>query len=288
MVGAAYKQEARNAADSAGKEHCADNDFFNVDAYVSCGIFAFAHDLDFISVLAVTKIDENRGGEHSNNYDIDEIIVPADGGEPSGLGGAVDNTDLTGALWHGPDVCEERNYLNGNVVHHKGEQRFVGVPFCAEHRRDKSPNCARHDGSNNHNGEEQQGGQLIAEKNHAACGGKSTDKHLTLRAGVPKAHFKSGRYRKGDAEQNCYILEKRPNAARSSKGTVDHSCINAQGVFAGEQNGDKCAYKQCSRNRTDSDKPRFPPHHGGTLYNMEQGLVLCLFLIIHLLHLCLI
>jgi len=81
-------------------------------------------------VPAVTKIDENRSGEHSNNYDIDKIIVPADGGKPACLGGAVDNTDLTGALWHGPDVCEERNYLNGNVVHHRelaGGRGFTAI-----------------------------------------------------------------------------------------------------------------------------------------------------------------
>ena len=237
-------------------------------------------------MLAVTKIDINGNSKNGNNYDIQKIFMPADGGKPTCFSGTVDYSDLTGTLGNGPDVSKEGNNLNGNIVHHKCEQCFIGVPLCTEHGGNKSPDCACGNGSNYHNGKEQQGRKLIAEKNHTACGSKTAYKNLTFCSCVPKAHFKCGSYRKGNAKKNCDVLEKTPYTAGSSKGTVYHCGVYSQWILSGQKNGNNGTDDKRRSNRTDSDKPGFPPNHGGTLYYMKQRLVLCCSGIIHLFHLC--
>ena len=78
--------------------------------------------------------------------------------------------------------------LNGNVVHHKCKQRFIGFPLCFEDSRYRRPDHTGEHGAKRHNYHKHPFRHFAAERKHTDGGRKTTDKHLTLGADIPELH----------------------------------------------------------------------------------------------------
>ena len=206
LISAADDQEARQAAERAGEDHGADDDLANVNAGVTRGIFAFADDRDFIALLGVTQIAIHRDRQHDNDNQIDGVALSHDLRKPSSLALHIQLAQ-TGSL-AAPDVDATGDELNGDIIHHQGEQRFVGRKSGFKPCGDKSP-----DGSGKNAGDEHRGIQhpvwhFAAVVDHDCGGGQRAHQHLTFCARVPEAHFESWSERNADEQQRSEIAHR--------------------------------------------------------------------------------
>ena len=132
MVRTGSEQQTHEAAYRAGEHHGADDDPFHFDACIAGSSLAFTHHGDLIAVLAVIEVDVHEHGEHRHHKDHQQVFLTADHRQPASLRALVDDADLTGTLGDLPHDDEEGRKLGGDVVHHQGEQRFIGVPLGLE------------------------------------------------------------------------------------------------------------------------------------------------------------
>ena len=195
MADAGGQDISHQAADSAGEHHGADDHTIHLDAGVAGGALALAHHGDLVAVLAVGKVHVHHAGQQSHHQNGEQLCLPADAGQPAGLGSLVDNADLTGALGHLPDNDKVGGQLHGDIVHHQGEQRLVGVPFGLEEGGQEAPYGAGQQRSRQRDDDQQEIGDLAAQQDHAGGGGQAADQGLPLGADVPEAHLECGRYR---------------------------------------------------------------------------------------------
>ena len=93
-------------------------------------------------MLAVVQINVHQDSQDSNNENNEQIFLPADDRQPSGLGVLIDDADFSGALRNLPHDDKESGKLRGDIVHHQSEQCFVCVPLGLEERREKTPDTA--------------------------------------------------------------------------------------------------------------------------------------------------
>ena len=117
----------------------------------------------------------------------------------------VDNTDLAGTFGHFPDNNEVGGQLHGDVVHHQGEQCFVGVPLGLEEGGQEAPQSAGQQGGDQGNDDQCRVGQLILQRNHAGGGGLTADQGLTFGTNVPETHFESRGHSQRQTQQDSHI-----------------------------------------------------------------------------------
>ena len=216
--GAADQQQTGQAADSAGKSHGADDDLFDIDADVMGGIFAFAHNGDLIAVLAVPQIDVHGDADDGDDKDIEQILDAENFREPA-VGEQIGADNIgAGLIRHLEEVFHQ---LDGDIVHHKGEEGLIGVPVGLKEGRDNAPDNAGEDGGNCHDEDEQTIGHFAAQHQHAYRGGKAADEHLAFGAGIPEAHAEGRGDRQRDAQQNGDIMQGDQHTAGAERAVED-------------------------------------------------------------------
>ena len=186
---------SHQAADRAGEYHGADDHAIHLDTGIAGGALALANDGDLITVLAVCEIDIHHAGQQGDHQNGEQLCLSADAGQPAGLGSLVDDADLTGAFGHLPYDDKVGGQLHGDVVHHQGEQRLVGVPSGLEEGGQEAPYGAGQQRGRQRDDDQQEIGDLAAQQDHAGGGGQAADQGLPLGADVPEAHLECGRYR---------------------------------------------------------------------------------------------
>ena len=220
-------------------------------------------------MLGVVEVDIHAHGQQGHHQDVQQVFLPADLGQPAGLGGLVDDADLARALGDLPDDDEEGHQLRCHVVHHQGEQRLVGIPLGLEDGGDHAPDGAGGHTGEDHDGDEQVVWQLVAQQDHAGRGGKTAHQHLALAADVPKAHFERRRHSDGHAQQNGQILKEDPGLSGGAESALKNGDVDADGVLAGEEHGDDGAHHQCQQDGCAPDAPGRIPGQGFSLGDME-------------------
>ena len=233
------------------------------------GVFAFADDGDLIAVLAVPQIDVHTDGDKGDDEDIEQILDAEKLGEPA-AGKQVGPDDIgAGLIRHLEEVFHK---LNGNIVHHQGEQRFVGVPVCLEKRRNNTPDDAGKDCRDRHNENEQAIGDLASQHQHAHGGGQTANEHLALGAGIPEAHAECRCNRQRNAEQNGDIVQGDQHTA-GAECTVENSSIDGKGVIAGEDKGDHAAHDECQQDCRRANENGAPQRNLIPAGNIDKRLV---------------
>ena len=219
-------------------------------------------------MLAVAQIDVHKAGHQGHNKDGQQEII-ANGGQPTGPGILVDNTDFTGTLGNLPNNDEVGGELHGDVVHHQGEQGLIGVPLGLEEGGQEAPNGTGHQRSDERNHDQQRRGNLVTQQDHAAGGGQAADHRLTLGADVPKAHLEGGGHGQGDTQQNGHITEGHADAAGGAECAGENGGIHAEGIFAGEDRGDQATENQRQQQNTAADQKRLGQRQCITLRNLK-------------------
>ena len=189
-------------------------------------------------MLAVIKIDVHEHGEHRHHKDHQQVFLTADHRQPASLRALVDDADLTGALGDLPHDDEEGRKLGGDIVHHQGEQRFIGVPLGLEEGGEEAPESARSQCRGQRDQDQHCVGELVSQTDHAGSRGQTANEHLTLGADVPKAHFEGGRHRQRNTQQDRQILEGDPGLSGGAEGTFEDRGKNIDRIFAGQQHSD--------------------------------------------------
>ena len=121
VVGSADKQKACNTANRTGEDHSTDNNLFNVDTNVTCGVLAFTYNGYLVALLAVLEVNVHNKAKEKYDDNVKEILITANGGEPTDEAALIDDTDGTGSLGHFPFYNEKGHQLDRNVVHHQGK-----------------------------------------------------------------------------------------------------------------------------------------------------------------------
>ena len=86
MIGSRNRQEAGKSAKAARHHHGSDNNLFNIYADVSCGVFTFSHNSDFIAVFAEFKVYKHNDGDNHNNENVEEIFLSeTEGSQPASV-----------------------------------------------------------------------------------------------------------------------------------------------------------------------------------------------------------
>ena len=202
MRRAAHNQKPRNAANGTGENHRADNDAFDVDTDIFCGVLALAHHRDFIPVLAVLQIYIQDPRQYCHHNDVQQILHAKQ----------VRDAGAKQFRTHGIGTGLVRNFqkilnqLHGNIVHHQSEQGLVGVPVCLEKCRDEAPCGAGNHCRRQHQKHQHRRGHLIVKIQHHNCRGKTAHQGLPLGAGIPETHPERGGHGKRNAKQNRNIM----------------------------------------------------------------------------------
>ena len=153
-------------------------------------------------MLAVLHVAEDKDRHRSRNDDGQQVLVPPDDRQPSGVAGLVDDADLSGALRLLPqndEICAE---LNGDIVHHQGEQGFIGIPLCLADRRDQPPDSSGNDRRDKTEQDHQPIRQTVSKRNHTGSRCKAADHDLSLASDVPELHAKRRRHRQRDQKKD--------------------------------------------------------------------------------------
>ena len=272
MADAAHQQKARYAAERAGEHHGADDDLFDIDPDIPRGVLALAHDRDLISVLAVLQIDVEQNRQHGNNDDRQKRFVPKQRGEPALLGHQVDNADGPRSLRRLPFGHQERDELHGNVVHHQGKQRLVGVPPGAENRGDHRPQHAHGNRCRQHQRNDRRIREHSRQIDHARRTANAARQHLPLGTRIPEAHPERRRHRKGDAQKNCHAAHGDPRLGLRAERTLKHRAVDIQRIQIGHQHRQHPADHQRRQNCNAPDDPRVPPRQGCPLGDVKERL----------------
>ena len=194
-------------------------------------------------MLAVCQVDVHEAGHNGHDQDGQHIGV-ADLRQPTGPCGLVDDTDLAGALGHLPYDDEVGGQLHGDVVHHQGEQRLVGVPLGLEEGGQEAPQSAGQQGGDQGNDDQCRVGQLIIQRNHAGGGGQTADQGLTFSADVPEAHLEGGSDCQRDAQQDGHAAGSDADTAAGAESAGQDRAVHTDGILAGQQCGDQTAEYQ--------------------------------------------
>ena len=268
MIYAGGQDETHQCAQGAGEHHGADNYTVHFDAGVTGGALALAYNSDLIAMLAVLQIDVHKACHQSYDQNGQKILV-AHSGQPTGLSRLVDDANLTGALRHLPNDDKVGGQLHGDVVHHQGKQRFVGVPLGLEESRQEAPQGTGQEGSDQRNQDQQGSRELVAQQDHAGGGGQAADKGLTFRTDVPEAHLESGGHSQGDTQQNGHITGGNADAARSAESTGKNGAVNADRIFSGQQCGDQATKNQSQQQDAAANSQCLRQRQGITLRNLK-------------------
>jgi len=101
------------------------------------------------------EVHERREDEHDDDRPHEVLVIAvgehiADPADVLDVALGVDGADGVRSWRVLPLGDGERRELNGDVVHHQREQRFVRVPLGLEEAGDEAPDAARDDGADGH------------------------------------------------------------------------------------------------------------------------------------------
>ena len=264
------EKQAGYSADGARDYHCADYHLFDVDADVARGVFAFADNGDLIAVLAVFEVDINKYRYNGDDDDVQHILLAEQRREPPLCQQRGTDGVRTALVCHLEEVLDE---LNGNVVHHQGEERFVGVPECLEHCGNDCPDDAGENACGDHYHEQEPRGDRLTYVEHTHCRDQGADEHLSLGSGVPELHFERRRDGDRDAEQHCDVLRSAPDEVLAER-ALYHGHEYCEWVVAREGYDDECAEEKRSEDRRGTDAPCPVPCKLRALYKVKTRFML--------------
>ncbi len=140
-----------------------------------------------------------------------QVFCAADLGQPAGLGALIDDADLPAPLGTSHTMMKVGCQLGGDIVHHQGEQRLIGVPFGLEEGGRKpqmsaGQQCRRPEMTS----DQHEFGDLVSQQIMQAARSQTANEDLTLGADVPEAHLEGGRHRQRNAQQDRQVLEGDP------------------------------------------------------------------------------
>ena len=132
-----YKHPTNHAAYCTRKEHGPHHDPANVHSCIACSIEGVSNDSDFITVFRVVHVYVDKDYKDKDDYptavDTKDVWKPCVVGEHW--------TDLGPRSSFPRPTLKPTDNANGDIVHHKGEKRFVGVVLGLEKTWDESPEC---------------------------------------------------------------------------------------------------------------------------------------------------
>ena len=130
-----------------------------------------------------------------------------------------------------PNLYGKEHDLHGHIVHHKGKQSFVGIPFCLENGRDHSPKHTSGHARDEHDRNQYSVRDFSAEIEHAHRTGEPAHEYLSFRARIPKTHFECGSDGERDQKKNRSVTEKNQDSSLSPEDSRKHRRINEEGIF---------------------------------------------------------
>ena len=261
MVLTGHNQKAAQAADGTGQQHSTDHHAADIDAGIAGGVFTLAHNADLVPLLGVFEVSVHRKGQHQHHNNIDGVALAVDHGQPASLGGFVQGAQAGCLAAH--DIRHAGHNAGGNVVHHQGEQRFVGVPAGFEPGRNKGPDGTGQHTADDHGGKQQRCGQAAAKIHHDKRRDQAADQHLAFAADVPKAHLKGGSQCNGNAQQAGKITQRPRETGGVHKRAVPHNAVHADGVQAGNKKDEERIHNKCQQDSNGTHQHFL--HKGGTL-----------------------
>lgn len=258
-------EEAREAADTTRDRHGAHIDNGDADTGIARGVLRIADDGDLIAVLRVAQVGPHEHDDEQHDHDDPHIVlvveIPREHFADPALVQTgriltvVDDADLDGALRALPDRAEIEDDLRGDVIHHQGEERLVGIPLRLEEAGDHAPDRAEHNGQQRHEDEQWNGRQLVAEA-HQDHGAEAADQELTLCADVPEPHLKRRSKADGNAGQHHGALQELPHTLRRAKGACHHLLQHDERAAPGGGKGQQHAGKHRNEQRDHADQKR--------------------------------
>ena len=279
MAGAGHGDEACQTADGAGDSHGADGDLLHVDAGVPGGVLTVAHHGDLISLLGIFQVQEHPHRQQQHQDNIQAVFLAEQLREPAVLGPLVDDAHGIGAHGIFPQGHKVAGELDGHVVHHQGEQRFIGVPHSLEGGGHHAPRRTSQQADHRHDDQQQGGGDIAAEGPHKPGGDDAADEDLSLGADVPEAHLEGGGQPHADAQQHHGVPDSNPAAPGGAEGAVKDALVHLEGVQLGDGEDEDAAHDQGQQHRDDPDGPCLGAGDAVPLGDAEQrlpvGLTLC-------------
>ena len=255
VIEAGNVQKSDKAAHRAGNCHRADNDGLHVDARVSGRVQAFADDRNLVALLASDDIKvhchQNDGNQNCRKH----RGVPKNR-QPARLIYAVYNSQTRRRQ---PSVLldVQHHELNGNVVHHKREKGFVGVPEGLEYGRNHTPRRARDDCGHKHN-QNKQKVRHVRKFFHYCRRGQCAHKDLPLPADVPELHFIRRKQRDSHSQKQKGFLHGFGEFNFVSESSLEDFPERQKRIFARNDKYEKRVHQNCNRHRDGSyDKSLF-------------------------------
>ncbi len=224
-------------------------------------------------MLAKAQVAEHRNRDDCGKNHT-EIVVAACNLRKVAV---FDGIERTRAARH-PNFDEIKHDLERDIVHHKREKRFVGVPSRFEERRNNRPYNACHDRYHEHKHDKSCVGHLAAAIEHARTCTECADKHLSFCADVPKSHLESRSYRKRNDEQKRHLSEHNEDVVFAAECTDKHIFDDFERRHFQFRKAKQADENQAADYACRPDYPRFPRLDIVSFYKMHQRF----FILFHL------
>ena len=225
-------------------------------------------------MFGVVEVDIHADADERHDDDVQQVLARSHLRQPACLCALVNDADLAGAFGHFPHDDIVGNQLSGDVVHHQGEQRLIGVPLGFEHRRNPGPDRAGDNAADHHQEDKQPVGDLVAEEDHTGRSSKAAHQHLSFSAEVPAAHAEGRRHGQRYTEENSDVLKEHPCSAAAAEGALEDRDVYAERIQPGHQRGQKGAGQKCEDQCEGPDAPGLIPGQRAALCHMEERIML--------------
>ena len=271
VVGPGGDDVPHQAADGPGQEHGPHHDVAHVHARVPGGVHRVADDRDLIAVLGIAHVHVHEHHQHQHD---DPPAVYAQ--HPGQAGRRVELGDNLGA---GPALpgaaLEPAHQADDDVVHHQGEERLVGVPFCLEKGGDQGPDAAGNRAGQTHDGQQHRPWQPPRPEQGEVGGRNGPGGDLPLRADVPEAHLEAGGDGQRAAQQGHRDLHRLPDGGLFPQSAGKYGAIGGQWVGAGDRDEQR-PQQQRQNHGAGPDAPDLPCLHAVPLGQADQRRLLLL------------
>ena len=170
-----------------------------------------------------------------------------------------------------PDIRECVDNVDRDVIHHKSEERLVGVPLRLEVCGNECPQRAKNGGGEEHE-KEQECIRKAARVNHQEDGCESAHEDLSLTADVPEAHAEGGHKGEANAEQNHRIPKGCHEFEPGLKGSGPHDLIDFERGDPREGVDENGVHNERQQDSDNADEPGLIPPEIGASLEADEGL----------------